>query len=224
MSTLEKVTGSFPKAVEEASRLLGVKGKVIPVTLDDTRLAASLENGLVIRGEGNIDIPKHDGRLHIKKVSLHPRAKANPAALQAIKQADTIVMGPGDLYTSIVPNCLVQGVKEAIKKSKAKKIYVCNIMTKYGETNEFSAEQFLDVLETYLGKGVIDYFIVNVSKPQLKYLSGYKKEKAEVVKYNRKLLKNRKKLKVIFARLLRKGSLLRHDPKKLARVIYRLTD
>jgi len=224
LSALEKITGSFPKAVEEASRILGVKGKVIPVTLNNTHLVASLENGLIIKGEDNIDIPKHDGRIKIKEVLLRPQARANPAALQAIQQADAIVIGPGDLYTSIIPNFLVKGVKETLKKSPAQKIYVCNIMTKYGETNGFSADKFLNTLETYLGKNVIDYFIVNVSSPQSKHLSRYKKEKAEAVKYNRKLLKNKKKLKVIFARLLRKGSFLRHDSKKLARVIYRLVD
>lgn len=222
LAVLEKLSGNFQTAVQEAARILNAKGKVIPVTFTNTLLMAYLENGQLIKGETNIDIPQHNGELKIKKVFLRPSAKANPLALQAIKEADAIVIGPGDLYTSIIPNFLVAGVKEAVRISKAKKIYVCNIMTKYGETNGFSASQFLYVLEKYLGKDAIDYFVVNISKPQGKYLRYYKKEKAESVRYNRRELLSLKKPKVIFARLLRRGKFLRHDPDKLARTILRI--
>ena len=216
---LEKITGDFNQAVKEASKILGIKGKVIPVSLDYTRLFARLENDFLVVGESNIDVPKHDGSLFIEEVFLNPEPKANKEAIKAIKEADVIIAGPGDLYTSIIPNFLVKGIKEAIKKSRAKKVYICNTMTKYGETNKFTAEDFFATLEKYLGKGVIDYFLVNIEKPKNCYLGKYNKEKAELVKYDRKILNSWKKPKVIFARLLRQGPLLRHDPKKLAKVI-----
>jgi len=222
LTALEGLTGDFNQAVKEAGNILGIKGEVIPVSLENTRLFARLENGLLVIGESNIDSPKHDGSLAIKEVFLNPLAKANKEALRIIKKADVIIIGPGDLYTSIIPNFLVKGIKEAIKKSRAKKIYVCNIMTKYGETNHFTAEQFLAVIEKYLGKGIINYFLVNVEKPKKSYLDKYKKEKAELVKYDKKYLSALKKPKVIFTKLVRNSSLLRHDPKKLVQAINRI--
>ncbi len=224
LTALERITGDFNQAIKEAAKILGIKGKVIPVTLDYTRLFARLENDLLVVGESNIDVPKHDGSLFIKQVFLNPEPKANKEAIKAIKEADVIIIGPGDLYTSIIPNFLVKGIKKVMKKSQAKKIYVCNIMTKYGETNKFTAEDFFVTLEKYLGKGIIDYFLVNIEKPKDYYLGKYKKEKAELVNYDRKLLSSWKKPKVIFTRLLRQGSLLRHNPKKLAKVICQLAD
>lgn len=219
LTALERITGDFNQAVKEASKILGIKGKVIPVSLDYTRLFARLENDFLVVGESNIDVPKHDGSLFIEEVFLNPEPKANKEAIKAIKEADIIIAGPGDLYTSIIPNFLVKGIKEAIKKSRAKKVYICNTMTKYGETNKFTAEDFFATLEKYLGKGVIDYFLVNIEKPKNCYLDKYNKEKAELVKYDKKILSSWKKPKVIFARLLRQGPLLRHDSKKLAKVI-----
>lgn len=223
LTALEEITGDFATAVKEAGKILGIKGKVIPVSLENTRLLARLENDFLVIGESNIDVPKHDGNLSIKEVFLNPEVKANKEALQAIKKADMIIIGPGDLYTSIIPNFLVKGIKEAVKKSPALKVYICNIMTKYGETNHFTAEQFLATLEQYLGKNVIDYFVVNTERPKSIYLQKYKKEKAELVRYNKKVLTAFKKPQVIFSKLVRNGPLLRHDPQKLAQVISKLT-
>ena len=222
LAALECITGDFNKALKEAGNILGIKGQVLPVSFDNTKLCAKLENDFVVTGESNIDKPKHDGNLAIKEVFLDPLVKANREALSVIKHADAIIIGPGDLYTSIIPNFLVKGIKEAVRKSKAKKIYVCNIMTKFGETNNFTAETFLSVLEKYLGKGIIDYFIVNIEKPKAIYLAKYRKEGSTIVKYNRKYLLSFKKPKVIFAKLVRNGPLLRHDPKKLAQIIKNL--
>ena len=222
LAAVEDLTGDFNKALKETGNILGIKGQVLPVSFDNTRLCAKLENNLLVTGESNIDKPKHDGNLAIKEVFLNPLVKANREAVLAIKHADAIIIGPGDLYTSIIPNFLVTGIKEAVRKSKAQKIYVCNIMTKFGETNNFTAETFLSVLEKYLGKGIIDYFIVNIEKPKAIYLAKYKKEGSTIVKYNRKYLLSFKKPKVIFAKLVRNGPLLRHDPKKLAQIIKNL--
>jgi uncharacterized cofD-like protein len=223
LMALEDIVKDYNKTIEEAGKILGIKGKVIPVSLTNTRLVARLENNELIFGETNIDNPKHNANVKIKEIFLTPEAKANPLALKAIKKANYIIIGPGDLYTSIIPNFLVIGIKEAIKKSKAKKIYICNIMTKYGETNGFAAEDFLAIIQKYLGKGVVDYFIVNNEKPPLKYLRLYQKEKAElVVPKNKKQLEEMKKPTVIFAKLVRHHPLLRHDPKKLVKIISKL--
>ncbi|MGB9681292.1 MAG: gluconeogenesis factor YvcK family protein [Minisyncoccia bacterium] len=215
ITALERITGDFNQAIKEAGKILGIKGEVIPVSLDNTRLVAKLENNDLIIGESNIDVPKHNPCLAIKKVFLSPSAKANPEAIRAILSADIIIIGPGDLYTSVLPNFLVKGIKEAVRKSKAKKIYFCNIMTKYGETNNFTAKDFYAILEKYLGKGIIDYFVINSRKPLKKYLDLYKKENSSFVKYSKKELLSWEKPKVIFYPLLKQGPLLRHDPKKI---------
>lgn len=222
LTALERITGDFSKAINEAAKILSIKGKILPVTLDKTRLFAKLKNNYLVVGETNIDIPKHDPRLSIKEIFLNPPAKANKEAIKAIKEADFIIIGPGDLYSSILPNFLVKGIKEAVAKSKAKKIYVLNIMTKYGETNNFKASDFVRTLEKYLGRGVIDYILVNTSKPHAKYLKKYLKEKSQVVVFDKENFSN-SKYKIIAAPLLRNSPFLRHDPEQLAKVIDKLT-
>mgnify|MGYP001559404546 FL=1 len=149
LTALERITGDFNTAIAEASRILSVSGRVFPVTLTRTSLHAELEDGRVIMGETNIDVPSHDGNLKIRKVWLAPSADMNPAVGAAIREADAVIIGPGELYTSLVPNVLVRGLPEALKKSKAKKIYVTNLMTKFGETNHFKASDFLAAMENY---------------------------------------------------------------------------
>lgn len=222
ITALERITGDFNQAIKEAGKILSIKGEVIPVSLGNTRLVAKLENNELIIGESNIDVPKHNPSLKIKKVFLSPSVSANPEALKAIKLADFIIIGPGDLYTSILPNFLVKGIKEAVKRSKGKKVYFCNIMTKYGETNNFTAKDFYAIIEKYLGKGIIDYFIINSKKPKRKYLEIYKKENSFFVKYLKKEFLKWKKPKVIFYPLLKQGFLLRHDPKKIGILIDKL--
>lgn len=120
-----------------------------------------MENGEVIVGEKNIDIPKHDGNLAIREAFLIGDAKLNPRAREAIENSDYIIIGPGDLYTSIVPNLLMKGMEEAFARSRAKVIYICNIMTKHGETTNFSVADFVEVIERYIGENVIDFVLVN---------------------------------------------------------------
>ena len=181
LTALTRLTGSFENAIYETSRILRVRGMVIPVTLDNVRLCAKLENGAVIRGETNIDIPKHDGRLRIKKLWLDPRARLNKKAREAILAANMGVIGPGDLYTSILPNLVVGGMREAIQKSKARKVYVANIMTKWGETNGFRVADFVRVVENNLGPGALNYVLINSKHPSPDRLRQYEKESAEFV-------------------------------------------
>lgn len=211
----------FEKAIEATGKILNIKGKVIPVTLGKAKLYARLEDGSLIVGETNIDIPKHDGNLKLEKVFLKPSCKINPRAKKAIFEADILVIGPGDIYTSIIPNLLVKGVKEAIKKSKAKKVYILNLMTKFGETNGFCAIDFVNEVEKYLGENVLDFVILNKKRPPEKILKKYGKKKAFFVEYSKEDFKDRP-FKIIEADLLRRGEFLRHDPQKIAKVIYSL--
>jgi uncharacterized cofD-like protein len=214
LSTLEKTTGNFAVAVKKAQEILDVRGTVIPVTLSRTRLFAELENGEIIKGETNIDIPKHDPRLKIMKVSLMPPVKANPEAIGAMKKADLIVIGPGDLFTSIIPNLLVEGIPEAIKRSKAKKAYIVNLMTKYGETNKFDSNNFIDVVERYLGEDILDHFIINDQRPGEDLLEYYrKKDKACFVE---PVYKDKR---YVLGNLLAQGRFIRHDENKLAQLL-----
>ncbi len=213
LTALEKITGDFGKGVKEAGEILNIKGQVLPVTFTRTRLIATLTNGKAIEGETNIDIPKHDGKLQIKEVHLEPTATANPEAILAIEKADVIILGPGDVFTSILPNLVVEGVSDAIGKSKAKVIYNVNIMTKFGETNGFKAQDFVGRMEEYIGKGRIDIVTVNTNRPTGDIVKRYEEEQVEFVEDN---LKNEN---IVRADLLRDGQFLRHDSEKLASVL-----
>lgn len=221
ITALTEQFGNFEKALQEAGKILNIQGEVIPSTMRHIRLMAELENGKLVQGEADIDVPKHDGRLKIQNVWLSPRAKANPKAVAALQEADLIVLGPGDLFSSVIPNLLVEGISSAIKKSRAKKVFVCNIMTKFGETTGFTAEDFLTTLEKYLGKNVIDCVVVNKTKPLKARVRKYEKEKAEFVRYDKAKLKKRVG-NVVGADLLRQGGFIRHDSDKLAKVLFAL--
>lgn len=232
IAALEKIMGGVEPAVSLAGKLLNVRGAVLPVTLKPTLLTAVLKNGKKIVGEHNIDEPRKvtsDG-LRVTGLKLSPNIQANPKALAALKAADVIVLGPGDLYTSILPNLLVKGVKEAIDASKAKKVLVSSIMTKSGQTDGFDAETFVNITNQYLGKKKLDAVIVNTKKPDAKTLVIYKKTGAEFVSP----VKNISNTEVLSAELISNQihkksaadklhrSILRHESNKLAQIIYEL--
>lgn len=221
LTALERLTGDFSEAIIEAGKILNIKGRVIPVALKHTHLMAELENGKIIKGETNIDIPKHNPALKIKKIWLQPKAKVNPIARKAIQNADFIIIGPGDLYTSILPNLLVGGVVTSLNQSRAKKIYIVNIMTKYGETNCFRASDFVQELGNYLALGVLDYVLVNIERPDVKRLKKYREERARFVECDEKNLK-KMHYQLVKAKILRPHGLLRHDFKKLAMVLEKI--
>jgi len=215
ITALERLTGDFEEAIEEAARLLRVRGSIIPVTLTDTRLFAELENGNIVRGEANIDIPKHDPTLKITRVYLEPHARANERALEAIRRAHLIVIGPGDLYTSILPNLLVEGLRGAIRRAPAKKVYVCNLMTKLGETNGYGTADFVREIERYLGRNTLDVVLVNNKPPRRSRLLYYLyHDGSEPVRNN--FESGELPHRVMEMDLLREGNFVRHDPEKLA--------
>ncbi|MFH1545012.1 MAG: uridine diphosphate-N-acetylglucosamine-binding protein YvcK [archaeon] len=229
IAALAKLTGSFEKGIEKASNILAIKGRVLPSTLEDVYLCAELKNGEMIEREEVI----RSKALPIKKVFLKPsNAKPLNKAVKAIMDADAIVIGPGSLFTSIIPNLLVNGIPEAIKKSKAKKIYVSNIVTQPDQTKNFTVSEHVKTIEEYLGKRVIDFVIINNMPPPKNLLKKYREEDSGLVKANKKELK-KINAKIIEENLIEKIKeekkpllwekkyLLRHDPFKLAECILR---
>jgi uncharacterized cofD-like protein len=220
LTALTDILGSTDRAVEEAGYLLRIRGRVLPVTLTDATLCARLANGFVIEGETDIDIRKAHHGVPISGVYLKPSATANTPVLDAIADADLIVLGPGDLYTSVVPNLLVEGIPEAIRNSRAKRVYVCNVMTKHGETDGLAASDFINEVNRYLGgDGAIDCAVLNYheSLPR-SLLVRYKEEKAEPVTID--LSRCYEAVPELAIRpLTATGALVRHDAGRLAQTL-----
>lgn len=158
IAAMNEVTGDMETALQESSKVLAVKGRVLPASKEYVRLDAIMEDGTVVEGESQIP----EAHKKIKRVKLFPeKVSAVPAALEAIANAEAIILGPGSLYTSIMPNLLVEGVAQTLRKSKAIKIYICNVMTQPGETDNYTASMHAKAILDHAGRGVIDYVLVN---------------------------------------------------------------
>lgn len=223
IAALNNILGSFELAVEKFNEVLAVKGRVLPVTTENIQLRALFEDGTIMTGETEIVQQSKINRKAIKKIFLLPEApKAYIKAIEAIESADTIVLGPGSLYTSIIPNLLVAGISEAIRASAAKIVYVSNIMTQPGETDHYSLKKHLDVIEEYLGENVINYIIVNDKEIDENVLYLYEQDGAEQVIVD--IISN-SQLKVIrsaLAMIDKEDCFIRHNSEELARVIINL--
>jgi len=222
LTALAQITGNEVAAIKKAGQLLHIKGNVLPVSVDHAHLGAELENGHTVVGETNIDVPKHDGKLRIKKVFIKPHASIYSETKEAILNADVIVIGPGDLYSSILPNLVVEGVSKAINASKAKKVYICNLMTKWGETNDFTASEHVKEMLKYLG-GKLDFVVCNnhIVKDN-KLLDTYAREKAFPVIVDKKAIE-KLGVRVIEENVVTEPVLIRHDSDdRLARVLVNL--
>ena len=212
-----KVSGSDLLGIRSLEQLLQIRGSVYPVSSSTADLCAILENGEKIIGETNIDIPKHDKSLFIKRVYLEPKVRILPAARQAILEAHTVIIGPGDLYSSLVPNLLVSGFRDALCRSRAKKICIVNLVGKPGETEGFSASHFVEELLSYSDLKSFDLILCSkISRRPIAYTSENKHPMLIDLK-NLKQLSRR----VVVANLLVQGKLLRHDAKKTARLLSR---
>lgn len=216
---LEYATGDYGVVLEMAHNFLEVKKhRSLPATINKVQLAALLENGEEIFGENEIDVPKkHNENLKIEKIYLKPEAKAYPPVLNCIKRADAIIIGPGDLYSSLLPCFLPKGISRAIKQIRAKKVLVCNAMTKRGETNDFSVLDFANETEKYIDCR-LDFVIYNSQIPDAKRISEAIKEEP----YLQKLVainKNLDKKKFIEAKILEKNGPLVYNSAKLVKVI-----
>lgn len=232
IAALTKMTGNFETAIKEMSKILNLKGGVYPASLQDTNICAELDDGTILNNEQEIVIKgeriKSEKRSPIKKMFITPKdAKANPSAIEAIQDADAIIIGPGSLLTSVIPNLLIKDIRNAINNSKAKKIYICNIVTQPGQTQNFSASKHLKTIKKYL-EGNIDYIILNSQEPSEKLKKQYKQEKCEIVENDisnikeeettpivKNLLESIKEKKLLWE----KQYLLRHDSEKVAELI-----
>jgi uncharacterized cofD-like protein len=212
---LTEITGDFVSAIKEVSRVLAVRGKVIPASLQQVSLGAIMKDGTIITGETSI----RNYSSAISKLFLNPsHCMPVPATLEAIMQADAIVIGPGSLYTSLIPNLLVNGVTEAILKSPATTFYVSNIMTELGETDDFSAADHLRVIMEHVGCQLFDYAVVNTGTVDEERLSRYRQEKATQVKEASEEIAQMG-VKLLRHDLVSDTDVAWHDSDKLARVI-----
>ncbi|MFN4212419.1 MAG: uridine diphosphate-N-acetylglucosamine-binding protein YvcK [Microgenomates group bacterium] len=231
ISALEKITSSYEEVVKAASYILKTKGMVIPVTFEKTNMCVEYANGKIVRGEGKID-KNYKEKSKIIKAFLDPKVFANSQAIKRLLSSDYIIIGPGDVYTSIVPVLLVSGIKEAIKKSKGKIIYILNLMTKSGQTTNYKASDHLNDITFYLGRQP-EIIIINNGKIPKEIINWYNSWGEQVVindledfNYPTKVILadvvDRKKIEkskgdILVDPLVR--SILRHDPKKIAKIL-----
>lgn len=215
--------GDLLLALEDAQELLNIAGRVIPVTLASTTICAELEDGTTVCSETEIDTRgrKNLGELApIAQLHMEPAdAPASAQAVRAIRRADTIIIGPGDLFTSLIPNLLVRDIGRAVLESEAEKVYVCNLMTKHGETDGYKASDFVRQIHHYLG-GRVDRVIANDGPFPPDLLRKYAEEKSEPVIADRAQL-TRLVPNVVIEHINMEGdSLARHDPERLVRAIF----
>ncbi len=217
LAALTEITGDFAEAVKLSSEILASKGHIYPATVADVTLAAELDDGTIISGETNI--AKLGGKM--KRLYLDPEdCQPMPEALAAIREANVITVGPGSLFTSLLPPIMVEGVAEAIARSAAVKIFVCNLMTQPGETDGFSARHHLELVRQYAPEIDFDYVIVNdhpISDAQLKKYAG---EGAEQIGVHGSISPATiEGAEIVYGNLLDDGEMVRHNPGKLAQVV-----
>lgn len=217
LAALTDMTGGLDQAVRSLSKVLAIRGHVLPATLTDVTLCAEMADGRVVQGETKIS--RATGR--IKRIYLKPsRCLPLAGALAAIAEADAVVLGPGSLYTSIIPNLLVKGIPEALSRTAATKIYVCNVMTQTGETGGFTASSHLRAIISHAGK-FLDYVVLNTGQVPFRLRARYRQEGAEPVTAD---IEEIEKLGIqeVSEDLIHKTDVVRHHPDKLARVILKL--
>ncbi len=233
LSALEKVTGDFSSAVREASGILQVRGNVIPVTKDDTHLFAKLRNGKLLRGESAINVNFNVEKVGIERIYLEPAARANAEAVKRILDADLVIIGPGNHYCSIVPNLLVRGIPEALRKTRARIIYNCNLVNKWGHTNNFSLDDYVEAVHGFIGAPVIDFVTYNTRRPGQATLERYQKQESGSIVTFDETVRVKRGYRIVKGDLLSSAfhtakpgdkiaatrSFIRHDSKKLAKVL-----
>lgn len=228
ITALEKNCKNYQEVIDNASLVLHTKGEVIPVTFTKTNLCVEYEDGEIIKQEKNVDTAFHK-TTKIKKAFLEPVAKVNKKATYAILESDYIILGPGDLYTSLIPNLIVTGIKGSLKKTKAKIIYISNLMNKPGQTNNYKISDYIYDLESYLGRK-IDIILINNEKISKKLLNLYKtRENNTQVLDDLDKDKKNIRLPLISGKIIKKiagdnleRSLIRHDSNKIAKAIWKI--
>lgn len=227
LSALEKVTGSFEKAVEEVGKILFIKGKVIPVTTHQVRLKMILKSCKILEGEREVYLSEEIEKGY-SSIYLEPYPKANPHAISEIMNADLIVLGPGGLHTSLIPNFLVEGISEALRRSDAKKVFVVNLMNRRGQTTTFKVSDYVNELSRFIGEDVFDYVVVNDQQPPKELIELYAEE-GDLVENDLQDGRVRfasllGEMKVGAKKDLIRRSLIRHDSKKLAQELMHIVN
>lgn len=215
LAALADISGDFNKGLDEASKILNISGKVLPSTAADARIWAETEDGQKVYGEENIDLGRYDGKRTIKRLHLEPKnARGFRPAVNALKLADLISAGPGDLYTSIMPNLLITDVRDAIISSSAKKVLVVNIANKPFETPKYKASDYLKAINSHCGQNVFTHIIMNTNHThKLRSHPGYhyvEADKEKIEKFD---------VKIIEGDFVNPKYPLHHDSEKLARVV-----
>lgn len=216
LAALSEITGDFAEAVKLSSEILASKGHIYPATVADVRLAAELSDGKIVRGETKIG---HVGSM-IKRLFLEPAdCKPLPDALAAIKNADVLSVGPGSLFTSLLPPILVDGVADAIADSNSVKIFICNLMTQPGETDGFTARHHIEIFKEYAPQIEFDYVIVNDHPISEEQMAKYADEGAEQIGVHGSITPETiEGSEIVYGNLLDVGEKVRHDPERLAQV------
>jgi uncharacterized cofD-like protein len=216
LTALTNVTGDFPEAVRVSAQVLAIRGRIFPSTAQNVTLEAELEDGKIVHGETNIS----RSRKSIREVRLVPRrVRALPEALEAIGSADLILVGPGSLYTSIIPNLLIEKVVQAIKRSRAICVYIANLMTQPGETQHYSVADHIRAIYNHTGKDLFDFVVINRSRVPSRLLRRYRAQDAEPVEPSFDEL-DRMKLRYVTGDLLHDRGVVRHDQRRLARLLF----
>ncbi len=215
LAALTHITGDFTEAIRESSKVLAIRGRIFPSTLSNVHLVATLKNGRRVRGETRIT----GSRVPIKKLELSPkRVRPLPLAIEAIRRADLILLGPGSLYTSVLPNLLIPEVAAAIAKSKAPRVYIANLMTQPGETAGYALADHLRAIQMHAARRLVDFVIANKQPVSPKVARRYKTQGAEPVVIDLPKL-NELGCQVIFDNLLDERDVIRHNHKRLARLL-----
>ena len=224
ISALIDITGSFAKATQKLSEIFNMQGNIYPVTTEDLILCAGLDNGDVIVGKENIVTRTRETKSRIKQIFLKDgNAKTLPEVVDAIKTANVIVLGPGSLYTSVCSNLLLDEVSKAIAKSRAKKVYISNIMNQPGESDGYTLAMYVNEIERYIGKHVLDYAIVNNGEITEEMIKDFNQEDSAPVKIDLENIQNRA-ISVVKEDLVltAPGSII-HDCDRLAEIIMKIT-
>lgn len=220
LTAMTDISGDVETAIAGSSRVLAIRGKVLPATLADVTLWARFDDGTIVEGESNIP----EVRRKIIEVGCHPsNPKATPAVIKAIEKAEYIILGPGSLYTSIIPNLLVPEIREAIAKSTVPKIYVCNIMTQQGETDGYTVADHIKAIDQVCGGRIFDAVLVQGRSPSEKVLQKYAQKKCHPVYLDREevLKLDRRIVKANVMSEDYNSSYIRHDSQLLAKVLFR---
>ncbi|MFO7807653.1 MAG: uridine diphosphate-N-acetylglucosamine-binding protein YvcK [Candidatus Moraniibacteriota bacterium] len=236
ISALEKMRGSFSDGIKEAQKIFDIEGNIMPSGCGESKLIMRMKNGRKLIGENKIYKSEEIKKENIEDIFLSPKGRANANAVEKIKKADLLVICPGNIYCSLLPNLLIEDISEAIKKSEAKVVYVCNLVNKLGQTDNFDLDDYAGMLNSRIGGNRIDYVLYNTRKPDEKAIERYKQEGEFLVDF-RENKKSKRSYRVVKADLLSdrlakkasgglnsdelasRRSFIRHDSSKLAIVI-----